>query len=254
MTGASCKGDAAGAEQPGFDDAAWRTLDLPHDWAIEGPFDRNTARTPAACPPTAWPGIASTSRFPRPPKAASSSIEFDGAMSNAHVWLNGHELGRPAVRLHRLRLRPDAAPSVRRRPTCWPCASLRKTESSRWYPGAGIYRNVWLDVTGPVHVARWGTYVTTPAVSDAAAPSPSAPSSATAAAKDAKVTLETTILDAAGKEVGRTRSERTVPAGGKRRSKARSTSPAAALGHGPALSLPGRERRSRTAHRCSTAT
>ena len=94
------------------------------------------------------------------------SIEFDGAMANARVWINGVEIGgRPygyigfSVDLTP-HLRFDGADNV---------LAVRlapEDQSSRWYPGAGIYRHTWLDVTGPVHVDRWGTYVTTPVVSD----------------------------------------------------------------------------------------
>ena len=96
------------------------------------------------------------------------AIEIDGAMSNATVFLNGHELGgRPygyigfALDLTpHLRFGGENVIAVRLAP---------EPESSRWYPGAGLYRHVWIDATGPVHVERWGTYVTTPAVSDAGA-------------------------------------------------------------------------------------
>ena len=90
-------------------------------------------------------------------------------MSNSKVWLNGQELGgRPyGYSSFELDLTPHlkfgGAPNV---------LAVRLTpedHSSRWYPGAGIYRNVWLTTTGPVHVAHWGTYVTTPQVTDAQA-------------------------------------------------------------------------------------
>ncbi len=88
------KGEAAGAEQAAFDETGWRPLHLPHDWAIEGPFDpqdqpahRRTARSSDVA------GTASVSRCRRSAKDRYFSVEFDGAMSNAHVWLNGQELG-----------------------------------------------------------------------------------------------------------------------------------------------------------------
>ena len=160
------KGEAPGAETPAFQDSSWRRLDLPHDWAIEGPFD------PKANPHTGALPIFGTGWYRRHFTVADSlkgrylTLEFDGAMANSKVWLNGQELGgRPygyigfSVDLTPY-LKFGGAENV---------LAVRLTpedHSSRWYPGAGIYRNVWLDITGPVHVARWGTYVTTPQVSD----------------------------------------------------------------------------------------
>ena len=87
------KGDAPGAEQPAFADSAWRSLNLPHDWAIEGPFDvkynPNTGGLPIFG--TGWYRKHFT--MPASAKGSYYSIEFDGAMSNSTVWLNGHELG-----------------------------------------------------------------------------------------------------------------------------------------------------------------
>jgi beta-galactosidase len=88
-------------------------------------------------------------------------------------------------------------------------------KSSRWYPGAGIYRSVWLIVTGSQRVAQWGTYVTTPSVSDATAAVNVRTELENRAGEPARVTLETAILDASGKQVGRASNEVTIPAGGK---------------------------------------
>ena len=159
------KGDAAGAEQPAFNDEGWRRLDLPHDWAIEGPFDPKYEPHNGALP---FYGVGwYRKHFTVPPSARGKflTLEFDGAMANSRVWLNGVEIGgRPygyigfSVDLTpQLRFDGDNVLAVKLSP---------EDESSRWYPGAGIYRHVWLDVTGPVHVDRWGTYVTTSSVSD----------------------------------------------------------------------------------------
>ncbi len=160
------KGEAAGAEQPGFADAQWREVQLPHDWAIEGPFDAKLNPHTGALPISGTGWYRKSFTLPATAKGRYFSVEFDGAMSNARVWLNGHELGgRPYGYIgFGFDLTPDLkfggeanVLAVRLTP---------EDRSSRWYPGAGIYRNVWLDITGPLHVARWGTYVTTPEVSD----------------------------------------------------------------------------------------
>lgn len=201
------KGDATGAEKPDFNDSAWRSVELPHDWAIEGPFALEYGPLQGGLPyyGTGW----YRKRFTLPAGASAKqySIEFDGAMSNAKVWLNGTELGgrpygyigfsfdlTPHLNFHGagnvivVRLTPEK-------------------DSSRWYPGAGIYRNVWLDVTAPVHVARWGTYLTTPEISDTSAAIDIKTDIRNQRDAGGKVTLETSILDAAGQEVAKTANE-----------------------------------------------
>jgi len=190
------KADAPGAESPAFDDAAWRELRLPHDWAIEGPFDSKLNPHTGALPisGTAW--YRKTFTVADGLKGRVLTLEFDGVMSNARVWLNGKEIGgRPYGYIG---FSVDLTPELRfgGQKNVVAVRVAPEDRSSRWYPGAGIYRNVWLDVTGPVHVARWGTYVTTPQV-DAAR--------ATVVVKtevrNGGDAVRTTILDAAGKSV-----------------------------------------------------
>ena len=208
------KTDAVGVESPGFDDSAWRTLDLPHDWAIEGPFDSKYDPKQGGLPfyGTAWyrkhftvaPGL----------QQKFISLEFDGAMSNSEVWLNGHELGgRPygyigfAFEIWRwLHFGDENVLAVKLAP---------EDLSSRWYPGAGIYRNVWLDVAGPVHVAHWGTYVTTPEVTDASATVAIQTTVQNSGTEAVHVIVDTAILDAKGKRVASATSPATIPADGK---------------------------------------
>src|SRR3974377_2004321 len=87
------KGEAPGAEQLGFADGSWREVQLPHDWAIEGPFDRNLNPHTGALPffGTGW--ARKTFKLTAAAKGRYFSVEFDGAMSNARVWLNGKALG-----------------------------------------------------------------------------------------------------------------------------------------------------------------
>ncbi len=162
------KADLSGAERLDFDDAAWRTLDLPHDWAIEGPFDPAVSPHQGSLPYFGVAWYRKSFEVPESARGRFYSIEFDGVMSNARVFLNGVELGgRPYGYIGfsfeltpHLRFGAENVLAVRVAP---------EDQSSRWYPGAGIYRHVWLEVTGAVHVARWGTYVTTPSVTEAAA-------------------------------------------------------------------------------------
>jgi beta-galactosidase len=149
--------------QSGFDDSSWRALTLPHDWGIEVPFDRDL---PGATGKLPWSGIAwyrKTFDLPVSDAGKRVALEIDGAMSYATVWCNGKFVGgwpygytswqvdlTPFLKYgekNTLAIRLDNLP-----------------DSSRWYPGGGIYRNVWLTVTDPIHIAHWGTTVTTPKV------------------------------------------------------------------------------------------
>jgi beta-galactosidase len=151
-----------------FDDSSWRQLNLPHDWAIEGPFNVNRAdgvgggmgRLPS-------PGIGwYRKKLDIPARDAGKSIflDVDGAMSYAMVWLNGHLVGGwpYGYASWRVELTPYLVPGGENQ------LAIRldnPPDSARWYPGGGIYRNVWLTKTQPVRVGQWGTYVTTPEVS-----------------------------------------------------------------------------------------
>ncbi|MBS1855263.1 MAG: glycoside hydrolase family 2 protein [Acidobacteria bacterium] len=206
------KGDAPGAEAPAFDDSSWRALNLPHDWAIEGPFD------PKYNPHTGGLAISGTGWYrkhfviPASARGKQFVLQIDGAMANATVWLNGAEVGaRPygyeswAVNLTRhIRIGEENVLAVRLTP---------EDRSSRWYPGAGIYRNVWLIVSGPARVAQWGTYVTTPAVTDAKATVSVLTTVENRATHAAKIALDTALVDAAGKRVGGGINEFDLPAG-----------------------------------------
>ena len=128
------KGEAEGAEQSAFSDAAWRPLDLPHDWAIEGPFDRKFNPHDGGLPffGVAW--YRKHFALPAGAKGKYFSVQFDGAMSNSTVWINGQKVGgRPtATRASRSILRRTSS-SARR--TCSPSASRPKINPHAGIPG-----------------------------------------------------------------------------------------------------------------------
>lgn len=152
-----------------FDEHDWRAVTLPHDWAIEGPFlatgpygGMGRLQTWGA----AW--YRKKLDIPARDKGKSIFLDIDGAMSHASVWLNGRLVGGwpYGYNSFRLDLTPYATPGGVNQ------LAIRldnPAESARWYPGAGLYRNVWLTVADPVHVAHWGTVVRTPQVSREAA-------------------------------------------------------------------------------------
>jgi beta-galactosidase len=207
------KGEAPGAEKPEYDDASWRALDLPHDWAIEGPFAFEHGPHQGGLPFYGVGWYRKTFVLPESARGRYLAVEFDGAMANSTVYLNGRELGgRPYGYIG---FGFDLTPHLRvGGPNVLAVRLAPEPASSRWYPGAGVYRHVWLDVTGPVHVARWGTYVTTPVVTDEKATVEVRTELTNRGAAPARVVLETKVVDGEGKEVGRAATERSIPAAG----------------------------------------
>ena len=145
--------------QPDFDDSKWDLLNLPHDWAIGGPFIREGGGGMGRLPS---PGIGWYRRkisISSEDLGKSVFLDVDGAMSYAAVWLNKQLVGGwpCGYASWRLNLTPYIKPGENQ-------LAIRldnPPNSSRWYPGGGIYRNVWLVKTSPVHVGQWGTFVKT---------------------------------------------------------------------------------------------
>lgn len=161
------RGDAAGGENPSLLDRNWQTLNLPHDWSIEGPFREDNPSGPhEAYLPCGIGWYRKAFTVPASLENKYLEIEFDGVYMNSDVWLNGHHLGnRPYGYVSfaydltpYLRFGSDENLLAMR-------VDNSKQPNSRWYTGSGIYRHVWLTLTAPVRVGTWGTFVRTPAVS-----------------------------------------------------------------------------------------
>jgi beta-galactosidase len=199
------RGDAPGAEKPDFDAAAWRPLDLPHDMAIESPFDpKATSAAPGGYLPGGIGWYRKTFRLPESAQGRKVFIEFDGAYMNSEVWINGHHLGkRPYGYLgFEYELTPhldfagENVVAVR--------VDNSRLPSARWYTGTGIYRHVWLKTTDALRVVHWGTYVTTPEITAEQA-AISIETTLRNGHKTAKSpTIRQTILDASGHAVATT--------------------------------------------------
>ena len=162
-------GDVPAATDADFDDGEWRLLDVPHDWSIEGayredaPMGRRGGFLPAG---VGW--YRKSFDFDPAWKGRRVSVEFDGVYQNATVWINGHDLGtRPYGYIG---FSHDLTPHLREgRNVLAVRVDHEKTPSGRWYTGSGIYCQVRLVVTDPLHVPQWGVYVATPRVDDASA-------------------------------------------------------------------------------------
>ena len=151
-----------------FDDSSWRAVNLPHDWAIEGAFDQalpgETAKLPYAG--AGWYRKSFTVSVAE--AGQQLALEVDGAMSFAAVWLNGRFVGGWPYGYSSWRL--DLTPHLNLNGTNVLALRLdNPPDSSRWYPGGGIYRNVWLVKSAPVHIGHWGVTITSPHVTTAAA-------------------------------------------------------------------------------------
>lgn len=151
--------------QAGFDDKTWSSVQLPHDWAIAGPFLTTgpyggMGRLKTWGP--AW--YRKTLTLPAADQGKSLFLDIDGAMAYSSVWVNGQLAGGWPYGYNSFRI--DLTPYVKAGASNQIAIRLDNTaESARWYPGAGLYRNVWLTKTAPLHVGHWGVQISTPKVS-----------------------------------------------------------------------------------------
>jgi beta-galactosidase len=207
-------GDAPLAHDPQYDDTAWTTLNLPHDWSIEADFSVDNPASPGG---GALPG--GTGWYRKAFRADASLenrriyIDFDGVYRNSRVWLNGHLLGE----------RPYGYSSFRYDLTPYIIAGGENViavrvdnaqqPNSRWYSGSGIFRNVWLLAVNPVHVDQWGTCITTTGVSKQSADVRVTTRLKNNTGNHTDVELLTTLVDAAGRKIAQASATLTVPPG-----------------------------------------
>lgn len=157
--------EPAAVQDVSFNDSCWKQLDLPHDWAVEGPFRTDLEGFTGKLP---WRGIGWYRKHFKVDKTDIGKrfyLDFDGAMAHAEVWLNGKKVGGHPYGYTSFRV--DLTPQLSFEGENVVAVRLN-TENigSRWYPGAGIYRHVRLVKTSPVHVDHWDVFVTTPSISD----------------------------------------------------------------------------------------
>ena len=207
------KGDQPeAARQLNFDDSAWQAVRLPHDWAISGPFDANLPGGTGKLP---WQGVGWYRKTFTPQGAAGQHVyfDFDGVMAFPKVYVNGQLAGE--WNYGYMSFRVDATPFIRfgERNVIAVQADTRRHQS-RWYPGAGIYRKVTMTVAQPVHVAHWGMFVTTPAISDGRATVRVQTSFDNHRSAAQNVTVEVALFDPSGKQVASSTKKGSAPANG----------------------------------------
>jgi beta-galactosidase len=162
--------------EPGFDDSSWQKVDLPHDYAVEGPFTTTVSGSTGRLPSSGIVWYRKHLNIPASDSEKSIFLDIDGAMSYSMVWLNGRIVGgwpygyasyrlnlTPYVKFGKTNVLAIRLDNPVPKDTNWQSAS------SRWYPGGGLYRNVWLVKTNPVHVGQWGTCISTPKITKTAA-------------------------------------------------------------------------------------
>ncbi len=158
-------GDVPEAEKPDFSDQKWREINLPHDWSIEGSFRPDN---PSGHQGGLLPGGIGWYRknFSLSEVTAKKYfIVIDGAYKNSTVYINGHPLGTRPYGYATFQY--DMTPFIQSGENLLAVkVDNSKQPDSRWYTGAGIYRHVWLETTSPVYVSQWGTFVSTPKVSE----------------------------------------------------------------------------------------
>ena len=159
--------EPSGLEQPNVDDSGWQKLDLPHDWAITGPFRIELAGETGKLPYKGIGWYRKHFTFSGKESDERTYIDFDGAMANAQIWLNGQYVGTWPYGYNSFRL--DLTQYLKSGDNLLAVRLDTEKWESRWYCGAGIYRHVWLVTCQPAHVAHWGTYITTPEITDSKA-------------------------------------------------------------------------------------
>jgi beta-galactosidase len=194
------KGDLPGGEKPSLNTSAWRTVTLPHDWSIEGPFSDEWASATGYLPG----GIGWYQKtFTAQPswKNKNLYIYFDGVYKNSSVWINGHLLGyRPngfiAFQYELSKYLNFKGPNV---------ISVKVDHTqfadSRWYTGSGIYRNVYLIAKEPLHIKKWGVEFTTASVTAASAQAKIKVRIENSSSTAANTEVAAKLLDASGKVV-----------------------------------------------------
>jgi beta-galactosidase len=173
-----------GAQETEYDDSNWETVILPHDASIAGEFDQKNSTIANGWLPHQEGWYRKTFKISEKEKGKKVFIEFEGVYRNSKVWINGQLLGRNLNGY--LGFEYDLTPQIKfgQQNVIAVHYDNRKKNTSRWYTGEGIYRDVWLKVVNPLYVAYNGTYITTPLVSEALS----------------KVNVETTVINEMGKE------------------------------------------------------
>jgi beta-galactosidase len=214
------RGGAQNAWQAVFADSKWRKIDLPHDWSIEdlpgtaSPFSREAISQVGGGFTTGGTGwYRKTFTIPASQKGKRVIIQFDGVYMNATVFVNGHNIGNHPYGYTSFWF--DTTDKINYGGENMIAVEVKNEgQNSRWYSGSGIYRHVWLKISDPVHIAQWGTFITTAEISSSKATVNVRTKVLNESRLDVKVKCITHILDQNGKETTRIQKEEEIKSGG----------------------------------------
>ncbi len=207
------KGNPENAQSTNFDDSSWEKVNLPHDWAIKGPFNEQENGSTGKLP---WRGegwYRNTFTLSSEDQGKVVYIKFDGVMSSPQIFVNGKLAGKWDYGYSSFYL--DISDFVKYGQENGIAVYVdNRKHDSRWYPGAGIYRKVEMMTTEKVHEEIWGTYITTPVVSQSYAEIRVLSNVWNKDSEDKKVTVEAVLVSPEGFEIKTVASrQRTLPAG-----------------------------------------
>lgn len=195
-------GDEPLIAQADFRPQSWQyeQVQLPHDWSISLPFDRSVGHSSGYLPGgIGW--YRKEFRAPLSWRGKRVSIVFDGIYHKATIFLNGRQIA-----YHRYgytSFEVDLTPYLNLGSANVLSVRVDHSEKSRWYTGSGIYRHAWLQVVNPVHVATWGTYITTPTVTATGATVSCATTIYNTTEQAANVEVAQLLVDSNGRQIGR---------------------------------------------------
>lgn len=151
--------DPQGAERADFDDSDWRLLDVPHDWSIEGEYDRRHPMG-GACGylPAGIGWYRKTVPISAEWKRKHVQISFDGICMNSMVWVNGKKLAERPYGWSSFSVDVSEIVDASENLTVAVRVDNEKQPSARWYTGSGIYAHVWLDVKSRLHIPTDGVF------------------------------------------------------------------------------------------------
>jgi beta-galactosidase len=204
-------GDPDNAEAVDFDDSGWVGVNLPHDWAISGPFDHNLPANTGKLP---WKGVGwYRKHFDLKPEQKGKQIYLvcDGIMAFPKIYLNGQLAGQWDYGYNSFYLNITELVNFSGSNLLAICADTREHDS-RWYPGAGIYRKIEMLITDPIHVNIWGTYITTPVIAENQAEVNITTTVNNSSDSGEMVVIENHILDQEGKKLSVKTISQKIPA------------------------------------------
>jgi beta-galactosidase len=197
-----------------FDDSNWQKLNIPHDWSIEGEFSKDNPATPGggALPGgTGW--YRKTFVIPETDREKLIFVDFDGVYQKSEVWINGHYLGMRPYGYSSFRYELTSHLNFGDENVIAVKVDNSEQPNSRWYSGSGIYRNVWLVKTQKLFVGHWGTFITTPKVSEEKATIQLESEIVNQTGAPAQTLIQTTLLNADGKRVAQTKTTHKIEQG-----------------------------------------